>query len=100
MLLIDCPWCGARDEDEFRFGGEAHVRRPRPAAEVSDARWADYLHGRDNPRGFALERWCHAAGCGQWFNLARDTVSHQIHAVYRMGETLPAEVLKRHGGGR
>ncbi|MGZ8625813.1 MAG: sarcosine oxidase subunit delta, partial [Actinomycetota bacterium] len=24
MLLIPCPWCGPRDEVEFRYGGQAH----------------------------------------------------------------------------
>ena len=28
MLLIPCPWCGERDETEFRCGGEAHIARP------------------------------------------------------------------------
>ena len=28
MLLIECPWCGARDESEFTYGGEAHIVRP------------------------------------------------------------------------
>ena len=28
MLLIACPWCGARPENEFRYGGEAHIARP------------------------------------------------------------------------
>ena len=90
MLLIDCPFCGPRDEDEFRCGGESHVERPGPAQDVDDARWSDYLHNHSNPRGPNLERWCHTAGCGQWFNLARDTSTHRILAVYRMGEEAPA----------
>ena len=28
MLLIRCPWCGARDETEFRYGGQAHLAYP------------------------------------------------------------------------
>jgi sarcosine oxidase subunit delta len=36
-----------------------------------------------------FERWCHVFGCGQWFNVARDTFTHEIHAVYRMGEPAP-----------
>jgi sarcosine oxidase subunit delta len=28
MLLIECPWCGPRDEIEFSYGGEAHRVRP------------------------------------------------------------------------
>ncbi|MDE0284484.1 MAG: sarcosine oxidase subunit delta, partial [Gammaproteobacteria bacterium] len=27
MLLIPCPWCGPRNEDEFLNGGEADKRR-------------------------------------------------------------------------
>ena len=34
MLLIACPWCGARPENEFRYGGEAHIARPRDPASV------------------------------------------------------------------
>ena len=37
MLLIDCPHCGARDETEFSYGGEAHIMRPLAENEISDA---------------------------------------------------------------
>lgn len=87
MLRIPCPWCGVRDETEFRFGGEAHVERP--GLEVSDAEWADYLFNRENPKGLHYERWCHVYGCSQWFNVVRDTVTHEIYAVYEMGEAKP-----------
>ena len=87
MLRIPCPYCGTRDEGEFRFGGESHVERP--GLEVSDAEWADYLFNRNNPKGLHYERWCHTYGCGQWFNVVRDTLTHEIYAVYRMGEVKP-----------
>jgi len=87
MLRIDCPHCGTRDEVEFTFGGESHVIRPAP--DVSDAEWAEYLFNRDNPKGTHLERWCHSFGCSQWFNVARDTVTHDILATYEMGEERP-----------
>ncbi len=87
MLQIPCPWCGTRDETEFHFGGEAHVERP--GIDVSDAEWADYLFNRENPKGLHYERWFHTFGCRQWFNVARDTVTHEIHVVYKMGETKP-----------
>jgi heterotetrameric sarcosine oxidase delta subunit len=32
------------------------------------------------------ERWVHSYGCRQWFNVARDTVTHEITEVYKMGE--------------
>ena len=87
MLQISCPYCGVRDEVEYTFGGEAHVQRPTP--DVSDGEWSDYLFNRINPKGIHFERWCHAYGCGQWFNMARDTVTHEIYAIYKMGEPAP-----------
>lgn len=76
MMKIDCPWCGARPENEFNCGGEADVQRPGPAASVSDAQWGDYLFYRRNTLGVHTERWRHTFGCGQWFTTARDTLSH------------------------
>ena len=87
MLSIPCPWCGPCDEPEFTYGGEAHVARP--AHDVDDAGWARYLFQRENPKGTHHERWCHTQGCGQWFNAARDTVTHEILAIYPMGEARP-----------
>ncbi len=80
MLQISCPHCGPRDEAEFVWGGEAHL--VRPPLDCSAEEWAQYLFYRDNPRGIALERWHHRFGCGQWFNLARHTVTHRIEDVY------------------
>jgi len=76
MLLITCPHCGVRDESEFSYGGPAYLSRP--AFEVDDIEWANYLFMRDNPRGNYAERWCHAYGCGRWFNAVRDTVTHKF----------------------
>jgi sarcosine oxidase subunit delta len=88
MLQIDCPWCGRRDEDEFHCGGQSHIQRPM--LDCSDAEWGDYLFMRINPKGVSLERWRHTYGCRQWFNVARDTVSHRILAVYGMTDPVPA----------
>ncbi|HKU16002.1 MAG TPA: sarcosine oxidase subunit delta [Steroidobacteraceae bacterium] len=87
MLRISCPYCGLRDEPEFTFGGPSHISRP--ACEATDEVWTGYLFDRDNPKGIHYERWLHAFGCGRWFNVARDTVTHEIRAVYRMGEGKP-----------
>jgi heterotetrameric sarcosine oxidase delta subunit len=76
MLLIDCPWCGPRDEIEFTYGGEAGRTRPLAPMEIPDEEWATYLFMRTNPRGLLRERWNHAAGCRRWFVVERDTVSH------------------------
>jgi len=86
MLLMPCPWCGQRDEIEFRYGGAAHVEYPGDPEAVDDATWARYLFVRPNPKGPLAERWCHSQGCRRWFNIVRDTVTHQITRSYRMGE--------------
>ncbi len=87
MLRIPCPYCGYRDESEFRFGGEVPGATPPP--DVGEKAWADYLFARDNPKGLIHERWCHSYGCNQWFNVVRDTVTHRIRTVYRVGEPRP-----------
>ena len=92
MLKLDCPFCGPRDEVEFRCGGESHITRPDLKA--TDRVWAEYLFMRGNPRGWHFERWLHHAGCRQWFNVARHTVTHEIRAVYAM--TAPKPSLPRH----
>jgi heterotetrameric sarcosine oxidase delta subunit len=89
MLLIRCPWCGPRDETEFRNGGPAHIARPADPAALDEAAWAEYLFMRDNPKGWFRERWVHSAGCRRWFNALRHTVTHEIAATYRMDEAPP-----------
>jgi len=89
MLSIACPFCGPRDETEFRCGGQAHLLRPDSPAKATDKAWGAYLFTRANPKGPGLERWVHWAGCRQWFNVARDTRTHEILAVYRMGKAAP-----------
>jgi heterotetrameric sarcosine oxidase delta subunit len=86
MLRIQCPWCGERDQVEYQFGGESHIIRPEIPQDSTDAEWADYLFYRKNLKGLHYERWVHSYGCRQWFNVARDTVTHEIVEVYKMGE--------------
>jgi heterotetrameric sarcosine oxidase delta subunit len=87
MMQLNCPCCGPRDEAEFVCGGTTHI--VRPPLDAGDEAWGAYLFFRDNPKGLHFERWRHAQGCGQWFNLARDTVSHAIVAVYALAESPP-----------
>jgi heterotetrameric sarcosine oxidase delta subunit len=90
MLLIECPWCGRRDEIEFRCGGEGHIARPQQDAD--DAAWSSYLYFRTNPKGVHCERWVHWAGCRRWFNVARHTATHEIVATYAMGAPKPGDL--------
>jgi len=89
MLLIPCPWCGPRDEDEFVNGGEAHLDRPEPPETISEEGWAEYLFFHHNPRGILAERWVHIYGCRRWFHALRDTVTHRIHATYKLDQSRP-----------
>lgn len=78
MLILACPHCGPRDQLEFRSGGEGDRARPVDPGVSSDADWAEYLFLRRNPKGLHRERWNHAAGCGKWFTITRDTRTHRI----------------------
>ena len=87
MLRIACPYCGPRDETEFVFGGPSHITRPN--TDASDATWTAYLFNRKNPAGIHHERWGHVYGCGRWFNVSRDTRTHEILQTYGMGVPPP-----------
>ena len=97
MLLINCPWCGVRNLQEFSCHGQAHIQRPQDPAQVSDEQWGDYIFFRDNPKGIHYERWVHSHGCRRWFNAARDTVSDEFLGTYKPGES-PPSAGPAHGG--
>ncbi len=44
MLMVNCPWCGFRDETEFKYGGQANIVRPGKPEMASDSDWANYLY--------------------------------------------------------
>ena len=87
MMQIPCILCGKRDENEFVCGGTSHI--VRPPIEAGDQAWGEYLFFRENPKGVHLERWRLVHGCGRWFNVARDTVTHEILSAYPMSEAAP-----------
>ena len=89
MFLINCPYCGERDQAEFSCGGEAHISRPKNPPDLTDDQWAEYLFLRRNENGLHYERWNHAFGCRQWFNIARNTATDEILAIYEMGDKPP-----------
>lgn len=85
MLIVPCPHCGPRPENEFRYAGEAHIARPADPEALGDAEWADFLYMRTNPKGRHAERWRHVHGCGRFFNCVRDTVTDRIERTYPAG---------------
>ncbi|MFE7835438.1 sarcosine oxidase subunit delta [Streptomyces sp. NPDC057474] len=98
MLLISCPWCGPRNETEYHYGGQAHVPYPENQADLTDEQWAEYVFYRDNPKGPFAERWMHGIGCRRWFNVLRDTATHEVLTSYRLDEPRPE--LPQAGGNR
>ncbi|MSP87622.1 MAG: sarcosine oxidase subunit delta family protein [Alphaproteobacteria bacterium] len=89
MLLIDCPWCGPRDQREFNYGGDGTVVRPPDPSAATDEAWHDYIYIRDNPRGSHVELWQHNAGCRRWFKVRRDVVTHEMQGSAPIGRELP-----------
>ncbi|GAC1458388.1 MAG: sarcosine oxidase subunit delta [Steroidobacteraceae bacterium] len=87
MLRIPCPWCGTRDESEFRYRGDAGGARP--AHDAEPASFGAYVYERANPCGWHLEWWLHVAGCRQLLKVLRHTQTHEIRWVGRAGEPAP-----------
>jgi heterotetrameric sarcosine oxidase delta subunit len=87
MLRIPCPWCGERDETEFRYRGDAG--HSRPAADARLDEFTAFVYRRDNPRGWHLEWWLHVGGCRKLLKVVRHTVSHEIRAVCSADEAVP-----------
>ncbi len=78
MILLPCPYCGARNASEFRYVGELS-ERPDPDA-TSIEEWRSFLYTRANPADWTTETWFHHAGCGQHFVVERHTVSNEVRA--------------------
>jgi methylglutamate dehydrogenase subunit B len=89
MLRIACPWCGTRDQSEFRYRGDATLQRPAPDADPEAFQL--YVYERDNPRGWHREWWHHAGGCRRVLKLLRHTLTHEIAWVGSPTEEPPTQ---------
>ena len=78
-FLLKCPNCGERSVYEFRFGGEVHER---PSLDAPDGEWSDFLYARQNEAGMQQEWWFHRAGCRNWFQAVRDTVTNTVERTF------------------
>ena len=88
MLNIRCPYCGDRSQKEFAYGGDGTVVRPKLNQEISDEKWDEFVYLRNSPRGKHIELWHHIAGCRQWVQVQRDTVTHEIFQTAKMSEEI------------
>jgi heterotetrameric sarcosine oxidase delta subunit len=87
MLLLACPHCGPRDEIEFRYRGDATLRRP--AADAGLDAFAAFVFERANPAGWHLEWWQHVQGCRRVLKVRRNTLTHEIAAIGLPGDEMP-----------
>lgn len=79
MLQLCCPWCGVRDEIEFRYRGDATI--VRPAADAPLAAFEAYVYARRNPHGWHREWWLHTGGCRMLLQVERHTLTHELRNV-------------------
>jgi methylglutamate dehydrogenase subunit B len=86
MLRIACPWCGERDETEFRYRGDAS--RARPMADAGLDAFTTFVFQRNNPRGWHVEWWLHVGGCRRLLRVVRHTLTHEIRAIGRAQDAL------------
>jgi heterotetrameric sarcosine oxidase delta subunit len=77
-FLLNCPNCGERSVEEFRFGGELKVR---PEPNSSRDTWTDYIYFRGNVAGDQSEWWYHSFGCRKWMVALRNTVTNEVKDV-------------------
>lgn len=76
-MRVNCPHCGPRDLREFYVKG---------AAVVAASGDLDALHSRENPAGRLREFWHHEGGCRAWLVVERDTLTHEIYAVFGVSD--------------
>lgn len=86
MLLITCPWCGPRNEIEFRNGGEAGKYRPADMVSLKEEQWYAYVYLPSNTKGWLRERWWHEYGCQRWFKLDRNTHTHECRNIVKSAQ--------------
>lgn len=79
MMLLRCPWCGARNAGEFRYVGESEAR-PDPATATAEE-WRHHLYFPANPRGWVREDWYHHAGCRRYFTVERHTGTNEVRSA-------------------
>ena len=78
MLLIDCPHCGPRGQNEFTYERTLDAIVP---LDMLPEQAMQVLFERANRRGLDDELWRHSFGCRQFITLRRHRVTHAIKAV-------------------
>jgi heterotetrameric sarcosine oxidase delta subunit len=73
---LGCPFCGARELDEFLF----HKTLPVAGA-------GDYaaVYERVNRDDDSVEHWQHVRGCRAWLRVRRNPSTGEVHDVELLG---------------
>jgi heterotetrameric sarcosine oxidase delta subunit len=87
MHRIACPFCGVRDDIEFRYRGDASLMRP--GVDAAPEAFAAFVFERANPAGWHIEWWQHVHGCRATLKVRRHTVTHEIGWIGRPHEMPP-----------
>ena len=82
MLIITCPHCGPRNDNEFSYQGELSVR---PGVDVDPVTWRKYLYTKRNVSGWQEERWFHVSGCRRFLDVERHTLTNEIRRISPVG---------------
>ncbi len=88
MILINCPHCGPRGEDEFIYGGDVARRRPQQPADLSNSEWASYIYNVPNTKGWARENWWHQRGCNRWIVIERNSLSNEVRVIAKSDDNV------------
>lgn len=76
MNRLACPFCGARELDEFVF----HKTLPEPGANAYAA-----VYERTNRLDDSLEHWQHLGGCRAWLLVRRNPSTGAVLATSLLG---------------
>jgi sarcosine oxidase subunit delta len=76
-FLLTCPNCGAREVNEFRYGGQilqAAKQGSQPASNLPEVQH---------------ERWYHRLGCRRWLVADRDVRTNEVQATAPLEREAP-----------
>jgi sarcosine oxidase subunit delta len=79
MNRLSCPFCGARELQEFRF------HKTLPSTDNS-ATMFQQVYERTGNRDESNEHWQHVAGCRGWLLVRRNPSTGAVLAVRLLGE--------------
>lgn len=82
-FLLNCPNCGSRSVNDYRYGGEVTAR---PSPGDSEETWSAYFYVRKNVAGLQREWWYHKYGCRRWFQAERNTLNNEVSTTFWPGE--------------